>query len=397
MVVLLVIELGEPVNKFLKENTTLILVSWGHFVNDFYMSIVPFVLYVFAIELDLTATQMSMIAFVITTAGTFFQPLVGLLIDRVQKSILLIYALIVISVGMSLSGLITNVYLLTVVVGVAALGSSVYHPLGSTITIHKTGLTRGKSLSIFMTVGGFAHTAAPIVAIPLVTYFGLKSLVYLMIPGLVTAALLYLNKVQKVSWTKENKDKTRKSKKILTAKQQLQLTIPMTIAVIKGVLYRVTVVFGIIIMVMRGVDTVLAEMAIPGFMFARATSTFIGGFVSDSIGEKNTLILFNIGTLLAVLLFAFGSGVSIIIGVILLGFTINGSAAANITITHKIVPENVNYGTGLIMGFAATLSAVAMLGYGALVDVYSHLIVINVLVGLAILMSVLSFLIPKEY
>ena len=190
-------------NQFIKSNGSLLAVSWGHFVNDFFMSVVPITLFAFAEVLKLNATQMSIILFVITTAGTFFQPLVGLLIDKVQRSVLLIWSLVWITVGMSLSGIITNFYLLTVVVGLAALGSSIYHPLGSTITIHKTGLTKGKSLSIFMTVGSFAHTAAPLVAIPLVTIYGLKALVYLLIPGLISALFLFLAKVHQVKWTKE--------------------------------------------------------------------------------------------------------------------------------------------------------------------------------------------------
>lgn len=385
--------------RFLKDNVSLLAVSWGHFVNDFFMSVVPVVLFAFAKELDLNATQMSLILFAITTAGTFFQPLVGLLIDRIQKSSLLIYSLIGITLGMSLSGLIRNFYLLIIVVAIAALGSSIYHPLGSTITIHKTGLSRGKSLSIFMTVGSFAHTVAPMVAIPLVTIYGLNSLAILLIPGFLSALLLYAAKVHKVTWTKEEKkaDDKKSSKNFLTKKQQLYLSIPMSIAIVKGVLYRVTIVFGVIIMSLKGVSTVKAAIVISSFMFARATATFIGGFISDYIGERNTLKIFNGLAFLSVALIVYGDNILMILGFVVLGFSINATAAANITITHKIVPENINYGTGLIMGFSATLSAVVMLGYGALVDLYGHLIILNVLVAMALFMTILSFIIPKEF
>lgn len=388
-------------NKFIRDNASLLAVSWGHFVNDFYMSLVPVVLVIFARELSLSATETTMILFVITTAGTFFQPIVGLLIDKVQKSVLLIYALIGISIGMSISGFISNFYLLMIVVGIAAIGSSIYHPLGSTITIHKTGFSRGKSLSIFMTVGSFAHSAPPIIAIPIVSKYGLNSLAFFMIPGLLTALLLYVVKVHKVTWTKsETKEKNDKksSRKLLTRNQQFHLTIPMTIAVVKGVLYRTMLVFSVFIMGLKGIDELIVAPAIlTGFMIARAISTLVGGFISDEIGERNTLKLFNGLALVAILMFTYGSNVIMMIGLVILGFSLNGTAAANVTITHRIVPNNVNYGTGLIMGFAATLSAVAMLGYGVIVDVFDHLLALNVLVLLTALMTLLSFLIPKEY
>jgi len=383
--------------EFIKKNASLIAVSWGHFVNDFFMSVVPVVLFAFAIEMELSAIQMSIVAFVITTAGTFFQPLVGLLIDRVQKSSLLLYALIVISVGMSLSGLISNYYLLVVIVGVAALGSSVYHPLGSTITIHKTSLTRGKSLSVFMTVGSFAHSAAPIVAIPLVTIYGLKALTVLLIPGLLSVLLLYIVKVQDVTWTSENTTSNNKKHGKLTRKQQLQVSLPMTIAVIKGLLYSSVVVFGVIILGLKGIEPVAAGAVLSIFMIARASATLIGGFVSDAIGEKNTLKLFNSIALIAVLLLAYGNQLLSVIGLVALGFAMNCTAAANITIVHKIMPNNVNYGTGLIMGFSATLSAVAILGYGVLVDTFGHMASLNVLVILTGLMVFLSYILPTSF
>ncbi len=381
---------------FIRKNASLLAVSWGHFVNDFYMSIVPVVLFAFAIEMDLSAMQMSVISFVITSAGTFFQPLVGLLIDRVQKSSLLIYALILISIGMSFSGLINNYYLLIVVVGVAALGSSIYHPLGSTITIHKTSLSKGKSLSIFMTVGSFAHSAAPLVAIPMVTVYGVKSLSVLVIPGLLTVLLLYGLKVQDVTWTREKHSKHKKRNK-LTKKQQIQVSLPMMIAVIKGLLYRSVVVFGVIMLQLKGIDNFATAGIMTAFMIARATATLIGGFISDAIGEKNTLKLFNTIAVIAVILLVFGTKIIAVIGLIILGFTLNATAAANITLTHKIMPDNVNYGTGLIMGFAATLSAVAMLGYGYVVDTYGHIASQNVLVGIAILMALLSYVLPTKF
>lgn len=335
---------------FIKENISLLAVSWGHFVNDFLMSVVPVVLFAFAEELSLSPFQMTVIAFVITTSGTFFQPLVGMLIDRIQKSVLLIYALTLITVGMSLSVFIKNYYLLVVVVGIAALGSSVYHPLGSTITIHKTSFSRGKSLSVFMTIGSFAHSVAPIVAIPLVTVYGLKSLSLLMIPGLLSVLFLYLARVQEVTWTKEvTEDEDKKTVK-LTFRQQLLTVVPMSIAVVKGLLFRNAMVFGVIILGMKGIKPVEAAAMLSVFMIARSVATLVGGFVNDAIGEKFTMIVFNTAMLVGMVLFVYGTGIWLMGGLVLLGFSINGTSSANITLIHRIMPNNVNYGTGMIMG-----------------------------------------------
>ncbi len=60
------------------------------------------------------------------------------------------------------------------------------------------------------------------------------------------------------------------------------------------------------------------------------------------------------------------------------------------------MPNNVNYGTGLIMGFVATISGVLMLGYGMLVDSYGHMMSLNVLILLAGVMTISSYLVPSS-
>jgi MFS family permease len=247
-----------------------------------------------------------------------------------------------------------------------------------------------------MTVGSFAHSAAPLVAIPMVTLYGVKSLAVLVIPGLLTVLLLYLLKVQDVTWTKEKHEAKEKRNK-LTKKQQIQVSLPMMIAVMKGLLYRSIVVFGVIMLQLKGIHYLATAGIITTFMIARASATLIGGFISDAIGEKNTLKLFNTIAVLAVILLVFGTKVIAVIGIVILGFTLNATASANITLTHKIMPDNVNYGTGLIMGFAATLSAVAMLGYGYVVDTYGHTTSQYVLVGIAILMALSSYFLPTNF
>ena len=68
----------------------------------------------------------------------------------------MILSLVWITFWMSISGIITNYYLLVIILGIGALASALFHPLGSAMAIKLGKKSRGKSLSIFMTIGGFA-------------------------------------------------------------------------------------------------------------------------------------------------------------------------------------------------------------------------------------------------
>jgi hypothetical protein len=60
----------------------IISVSAGHFFNDFYVALIPQILFLFASKLSLNMIQQATIAAVISSSGSFGQPLVGILIDR---------------------------------------------------------------------------------------------------------------------------------------------------------------------------------------------------------------------------------------------------------------------------------------------------------------------------
>jgi len=201
--------------QFFKNNLQLIAISTGHFTNDFYMNIIPPVLFAFSRLLDLTLTQQSIIAFVILAGGSLLQPIVGYFLDKIGKSEYLIIGMVWISFMMSITGIIRNYYILIIIVGLASVASSIFHPLGSSVAVNLSKGSRGKSLSIFMTIGGFAITLAPMISIPIVSKFGLKYLVFLMIPGFFVAYFLKFAKIDKISCCYgQEKGKEKKYRKI---------------------------------------------------------------------------------------------------------------------------------------------------------------------------------------
>lgn len=121
--------------KYTNYFTKLMAVSFGHFFNDFYMNLIPPILFLFVQALSLSLAQQAFIAFIITGGGTFVQPIIGYIIDKKGKPILLVISSVWIAFWMSISGIITNYYLLVVIVGLGALASALYHPLGSAVAV----------------------------------------------------------------------------------------------------------------------------------------------------------------------------------------------------------------------------------------------------------------------
>lgn len=383
--------------QFFKKNLQLIAVSTGHFTNDFYMNLIPPILFAFSSSMGLTLTQQSMIAFIIIIGGSLLQPIIGYFLDKIGKSVYLIIGIVWISFMMSITGLITNYYLLIVIVGVASIASSIYHPLGSSIAINLSRGSRGKSLSVFMTIGVFASTFTPLVAIPIVSEFGLKYLTFLMIPGLLVAYFLKFAKIDKIKCCVTDDKKNEKIKKNKISKNKVKyLSLLVYMSVIRVVFARIMVVFGVQIMIMKGIGIIPAGIVLSVHLFLSSIGILSGGYLSDKFGERRIMVIFSILLSIIYTITIFSHGLLVIIGVILFGFTLYGPSTANITMSHNILPENINLGTGIIMGLSNTIAGVLILIFGKFADIYGLMEMAQVTAFLSLIPIFISLYISKK-
>lgn len=374
--------------------TKLIAVSVGHFFNDFYMNLVPPILFMFVAAMGLTLAQQAFIAFVITSSGSFAQPFIGYVVDKKGKPWLLTLSLVWIALWMSVSGLISNYYLLVFVVGIGALASALYHPLGSAMAVKLAKNSRGRSLSVFMTIGGFAASVAPVVAIPVVERFGLKSLIFFIVPGLLTALFMHLARIHTVALNPHGPGGASTSEK-LERKAVKWLTFLVYISSSRVLVRSFLVTFGVQIMLLGQWDVKLAGAVLSGYLFANSFGTIIGGIVNDAIGSKKALILFNGLSILCMLAIVLSSGMLMLAGFVVMGIALGGSNTANVVMAHELLPRNINMATGLIMGMSGGIGGLLMLLFGKLSDLQG-LLTSSTYILVPLALSVLAALLLPE-
>jgi FSR family fosmidomycin resistance protein-like MFS transporter len=333
------------------------------------MNLVPPILFLFVYSLNLTLSQQAFISFVITSSGSFAQPVIGYFVDKRGKPYLLIFSLVWISFWMSVSGIVTNYYLLVAVVGLGALASALFHPLGSAVAVKLANKSRGASLSVFMTIGGFAASVSPMVAIPAVKEYGLNVLVFFMIPGILAALGMYFAQIHKVEINShEQSDNVEEHGKLnrVTAKW---ISVLVFISSSKVLIRSFLITFGVQIMLLKQVDLKIAGVVLSVYLLANSLGTILGGLLNDKIGSKKVLLLFNLSALLCMGAIIFTGRISMIIGFLLMGLALSGSNTSNIVMAYELLPKNLNVATGLIMGLSGGLGGLAMLLFGKIADI----------------------------
>lgn len=375
--------------------TKLMAVSVGHFFNDFYINLIPPILFLFVQSLGLSLAEQAFIAFVITSSGSFAQPIIGYFVDKRGKPWLVIFSLVWISFWMSISGLITNYYLLVAILGVGSLASALFHPLGSAMAVKLGNKSMGKSLSIFMTIGGFAASISPMIAIPIVKAYGLKVLVFFMIPGILVALFMYLAQVQKMDMSQPQAKKDDKCEKFNF--HSVKWVSALVFISTNRVLIRIFLVtFGIQIMLSKQLDIKIAGVILSFYLLANSLGTIIGGYLSDIIGSKRVLVLFNILAPLCMVMIVFTTGIPMIIGFLFMGIALSGSNTANIVMAHVLMPESLNVATGLIMGLSAGLGGLFMLLFGEIADIQGLSTSTAYLLIPLIFATIITILLPNE-
>src|SRR5262245_34787608 len=109
----------------------LFALSFSHLLNDSIQALIPALYPLLKQSFGLTFTQIGLITLTFQTAGSVFQPVVGLYTDRNPKP----YSLVA-GMGLTLCGLVflalaPNYHFVLLAAGTVGLGSAVFHPESS--------------------------------------------------------------------------------------------------------------------------------------------------------------------------------------------------------------------------------------------------------------------------
>jgi FSR family fosmidomycin resistance protein-like MFS transporter len=367
----------EKTNHASKKNSykQLIAVSMGHFTNDFFAGLIAPISFYFALKLGLNLTQQGILSIVMLVFASFFQPIFGLLSDKRGKPGHLILSIVWISVWISISGIVNNFYLLVIVLALGSSASALYHPLGSTTAVALGGTSKGTSLSVFMTVGGFSATVSSIVGLWIASTYGIEKLVYLIIPGCIAAVIMYYLGIQNVMLdTEENsskgKDSTRIKEKVklnMSGKDLSWLVVLIYISLIKVLCGRFIVTYGIQILIVK--NFIYGAVLLTVHLFGRPVGTMLGGILIDKIGDKKVFILGMTASLVSLSMIGFGGSIVAAIGVGSLGFSISLTNTVGVLMSHKIIPNSQSFATGIIMGIPGGIGSISMIFFSGIADV----------------------------
>ena len=145
----------------------------GHLGLELVSNFLPVVYPVLVAEAGFSFAQVGTVTLVATLGMTLPQPLLGMLVRRVDAGRLVIAAVLWCGLFYGLVGLAGSFWPLLAVVALGGLGSALFHPAGSVVASAARGRRRGAAMSIFSVGGNAGAALSPLLMAAVLGWSGL--------------------------------------------------------------------------------------------------------------------------------------------------------------------------------------------------------------------------------
>ena len=367
-------------------------ISSAHFAHDIFSSFLAPLLPLIIEKLGLT---LSMVAFldIVRRIPALFNPLLGLMAERMDVKYFVILTPSITAISMSLLGFASSYFILILLLVIAGISSALFHIPSPTMIKHSSGEETGRGMSYFMVGGEFARTLGPLLITSAVSWWGLEGSYKLMPIGIVASLLLYIRFRNFSTHIRAKKFEKGDVKLLLKEHQKLFYFLALFM-LFNSALKSSLSLYLPVYLVNNGNSLWYAGIALSILQFSGVVGVFFSGKYSDKFGRYKILLFSSLGSIGFMALFLYTQNI-IILG--FLGLFVFAPAPVLMALVQDTDSHMPTFMHSIYMGINFGLSSIIVLLIGILGDslgLNETFIICNIL-GIGTLFSVL-FILGKE-
>jgi predicted MFS family arabinose efflux permease len=341
-----------------QELKSLGLVSTGHVFSHLYMFALPPLFPLLKQDLGLSWTELGVLLAVYSATTGIVQVPAGLIVDRIGGRTVFLSGLALNALAIALFGLVSDYWLMIVLMALAGVGNSVFHPADYAILAARVGNERiGRAFSVHQFAGYLGWMLAPPIMLGLVAVMGWRgALVGIGLIGLAfTAAIL----PERAALTDEGVSAKRPAE----AKRAASLEILWSPAVLIFFVFFFLIAtaasaiqaFGVVTaMNLHGLGLEAANFALTAYFIAGGAGVLAGGVITDRMKQPDVLtaVAYVISSAFLIPLgFVGWSAAAITAFMVFHGFFLSTVNAARDVMVRDIAPAGT---IGTVFGFVSS-------------------------------------------
>jgi len=384
----------------------LYLMAAVHLSVDICTGSLPAVLPFFVSLYGMDYTSIAGLMFASSFLSSIIQPLFGLLADKTSFQWFMPVGLLLTGIPLALAGCTENYWLIFASVTVMGIGAAIFHPEAARTVNSISGKGRGAGMSIFSVGGNSGFGLGPLLAVFLISSFGIKGLLFYGAEAILISILLLVVVPRIKAFAVE-----------LKAQQAAEAVAEGDTgsAAAEGTndwpaFGRLTIVILFRSVVMAGFSSFLPLYCIQSLGATHATgsatlsvlaltgiiATLVGGRLADKFGYVTVL---RAGMLLLVPFFAvavFGRSLWLVYAMLIpMAFCLNGTYSAFVVLGQSYLAKNVGFASGVTLGLAFSAGGIVVPSLGRYADANGINAVMTVLVVIALGAGLATMLLPQ--
>jgi len=355
-------------------------------LNDGYASFFAPLLPLLIKRLDLSLAMAGLLGTARILTSSLAQPGLGLLVDRMQRPLLVVVGPLLTICAMSLIGRVGTFEQLILLILVSGLGTALFHPAAAALVATGIGNNRGLVMAFFSAGGTLGGALAPLLIVTIVGVFGIGSTPWLLLPGLLLLLWVAISLWRNLP----------ARERVTTVEKQAIVSRPLLLLWSVIVLRSMAAIsfsnFLAVLVAQRGGSIFIGGAAISVFLFSGALGGFIAGNLSDRLGRKAVILVTLVLATPSLLLFLYGPQSLSLVMIAVAGLFIFSSAPVGVVAAQELLPGKTGLVSGLVMGLAWGVGGLVLTPIGWLADRFSLVSVLTGVAFLPLLAGVLTLL-----
>ena len=356
-------------NVTLQGSGLVLLFAFTHTVSDAITNMLSALLPTLQSRFGLSETVLALLVATLSFSALVTQPLFGALADRLGNRRIAALGVMFNAILFSLIGIVPNIHLLFGLILVGGLASSALHPAIASMARQVGGKKPEVAVGLFSAGGTLGIAIGPIIIMLLLANLGLSFTPWLMLPGILFGALMFLLP------SEDSQSTAHATTKVFDFGL---LAGPVGLLALTGILSNVAFVTFTSAMPLWLVrehrlesNSTLIGWTLSAFSLAAAFGGIVGGLVSNKLGAKRLIV----GSLLLALLplysiFLLAPGSPAYFAMVLLADAlVNAGMPMLIVSAQDHSPEAAATAAGMLMGFSAGVAGLVYVGIGRLQEI----------------------------
>src|SRR5918994_7032553 len=344
------------------------VLSAGHLFTDLNQGAVAALLPFLVAERGISLAAAGALVLAATVSSSVVQPLFGVFSDNRPLAALMPLGVLIAGTGMALAGVAPTYPLILLSVVVSGIGVAAFHPEAARFATYVSGSRRARGMSFFSVGGNAGFALGPALTTPFVLAFGLPGALFLALPAVAMAAVLFHELPRMLSF---------KPEPVVSEEQEEHAATEHWwpfVRMIGVVIVRSFVYFGLVAFVASYYERVLdvspavGNVALTLMLFGGAAGTLIMGPLADRFGRRAV-----VGTSMLVLppLIFFFTLAGPFVGMallVLVGAATVGTFGITVVMGQEYLPGRIGLAAGITMGLSIGLGGVGAPLLGLVAD-----------------------------